>query len=294
MADKRKIKLDRLGEFTAKYYGQHEFQHTREGEMLRAPDLGFDAVERFVWHAKNMLKSKDDQIIMITGHERSGKSTLGQHLGRAFKPDLSVDDIIFPRSDIIERIRDAEDDDVIIIDEAGAALMAHEWMEKSSREIVKAFMQFGIKRLKVIIILPHRLLLNKQIRERRIDWWFHCYKKFTPERIERGFTRLRYPERNEWDVIANWKPLMHTHFPKIDDERWREYVRKKKQHVDTKLIEDQMIQLKWKRRTYKGIWMLSNEGKTQEEIANAFDYSRSRVADIISEIKKNPSIIEAE
>ena len=45
------------------------------------------------------------------------------------------------------------------------------------RELIKSFMVFGMKELKIILVLPHRSLLDYQLRNRRLAWWLSVYTR---------------------------------------------------------------------------------------------------------------------
>lgn len=225
------VTVDQLG---TDYYG------TYKGEELWCPIYSFDALDWLVSEMQYATAHAWDQVLLITGKEGSGKSAIGAHIGRKINPNLSLDQVSYAPGEFKDWVRDAKIGDLGIMDEAAEEMFSYEWMQKGQRDLIKSFLRFRIKRLKIILILPHQMLLNKQLRERRVHWWLDVYAKAIDER---GYAQLRKGplKDNPWKTDIFWDGQFTLRFPSfdsIDKEFWDEYEKRKLKFVDSRLKED--------------------------------------------------------
>ena len=209
------------------------------GKELWCPIYSFEALGWLVREMQFAVAHTWDQVSLITGREGCGKSALGLHIGRGLDPDLSVEQIAFTQQQFKNLVQETKPGGVVIMDEAAEAMFAHEWMERGQRELVKAFLTFRAKRLKTILILPHQMLLNKQLRERRVFWWIDVYAKALDER---GYAQIRKAplRENPWITDIFWNGEFTLRFPSFegaDKKFWGEYEKFKLEFLDKRLRE---------------------------------------------------------
>lgn len=171
-----------------------------------------------------------DNIIMVTGEERSGKSTVALKMALAMDPSLSIDKITFKLDDFNKAIASAKDGDIILMDEAGVDLYSKEWWDEFQIQLVKKLFIIGMMHLTLIIVLPHRLDLNKDIRDRRVKYWINVAAE--RHTLKRGFAVVRECVANEWYKDPFWDTLATFHFTSMDVHPFTPgYLKKKAEFV---------------------------------------------------------------
>lgn len=205
----------------------------RKGQQS-VPIYDHRIIEYIVEKAKNRVKHKFDCPILIAGPRRTGKSTTGIDIARKLDPNFTVDHIAFRLDDFREILRGLPAADpengiypVALLDEAGTSLYKLDYMQKMQKEMVKIFQVIGKKRLTMVMCLPHRNFLTRDIREQMYIW---IQTRTLDE--ERGFAELREGVDNIWNLDLYWKPLCGFVYNELDDPFWHEYERKKDAFID--------------------------------------------------------------
>lgn len=183
------------------------------------------------------IKHGHDNIILITGQRRGGKSMLMSQATRKVDPDFPVGKVAFPLQEfnktLSENPRFDADKNIwpqAVLDEAGYDLYAGNWMQAVSKNMVRKFEVIGEKGQTVWLVLPHRMKLIKGIREDMAHWWLNV--ELFGDEEHRGFAILRRAKPNEWREEAYWMPEAAFMFPNQEDAWWKEYMEKKRAFVD--------------------------------------------------------------
>ena len=227
-----------------------------------------------------------DNVIMVTGDERSGKSVLAQTLAREITGHpIELDKITFKLSDFNKAIADAPEGDVIIMDEAGVDLFAPEWWDEFQTILVKKLFVIGVKRLTLLMVIPHQKDLNKKIRSRRVKYWFNV--NHIRGSLKRGYCTIRESCSNEWDQEVYWDTIACCRFNNLTGPEWDEYTVKKMEFVEELNRGDYGSRTSKKSDRSYLIYLLSTEGKmSQEMIAKRMGISQAAVSQIITTFKK--------
>lgn len=309
MTETRTITSTTGKKIKAKYYGEKKYQtEVSNGDKridVKAPDLGFSAVEWLIEEIKRARKNGEDRIIILAGEVRSGKSHLGLHL--ASKLGLTdLDNVRYDSKTYLQLLNNSEEGDVVFLDEGGRGLYYKDAMTKGNKLINQTFQQIGAKHLVSIICLPHKNILDKELLNSRVHYWgqvrFSGYERgFVDWRLS-GKKRRRMDEKkiprhnNEWSISAYWEPLFTMRFPQFSGcEAFSEdeYERRKMQRLN-EFTEDALAEME-DRETYSAndvenekkkakVEALIDTDLTQQEIGDKVGLSRSRVADIKAEI----------
>lgn len=104
-----------------------------------------------------------DCIFLIDGPRRSGKSTLGQQCAKILQPSFNINHLAKGAEDASQKIGDAKDGDVLIIDEGSLVFNSKDAMKTEMINLMKIIDVVGQKKLVIIIILPKFFNLNKSI-----------------------------------------------------------------------------------------------------------------------------------
>lgn len=241
---------------------------------------------------KEAIRNSCDRTILITGLEREGKSTLAFWLAKALDPSFKADQVCLTGQELLDRMDVAEPGSVIVMDEAGAVMFSHEWWAPLQRKLIKAFQVVGKKNLVFILVLPHRSLLNRQLRNRRVTYWFHVYMRGS----RRGYARIREAKPNEWNVDVFWDGVFTLVFPKYSGDDWDEYEKRKDAFIHKMLTKDDQFRglaRRYRNRLYLTAYNLINGKRrfAQSEVADLMGLDQSRISQILDELQTDPELL---
>jgi len=192
-------------------------------------------VEYIAEMAKKRVYKKFDCRILITGAVRTGKSTLACKIARKLCPDFTPEHVCFRLqdfTDVLSKLSPADPErgyfPTAILDESGVDLYSKEWQTVLVKRMAKIYQVIGKKNLTMIMCLPHRNLLTRDIREQLHIW---VVTRTTPDG-DRGFAELREGVDNIWNMELFWKPLCAFTFDGLDDDFWAEYEARKDVFID--------------------------------------------------------------
>lgn len=125
---------------------------------------------------KKIIKKGWDCVILIDGKERSGKSTLGITLATYLSDNKFTNkDICAGMQDAAQKIRDAADGDILMMDEGSLVFSSKDTMSRNQKSLMKILDVVGQKHLTLIVILPSFFDLNRAIAIRRSRFLLHVY-----------------------------------------------------------------------------------------------------------------------
>lgn len=267
------------------YWGQ-DVHRIGESGPVKAPVYGEKVAKKYFSRDFDIaLGMEHDRLIAVTGPEGYGKSTLAIHIARAADPDLTVDNIIFGRKTLKNRLQNAEKGETIIVDEAGIELFSQEWYAKVQRDIITELVKDRIKGYRIFFVSPHKNMLNKQIRERRVDGWFYTQKL---GRYERGLAQYRESIENPYDMRIFWAPRFSVKFGGIDDDFWDDYLEKKQNYVSTASRDEEVGGNELDK--LKTAHILREKGWSSQEVSEVMTVGASRVRDLWSRLDNNEDL----
>lgn len=271
------------------------------GIEVVAPEYGYEYIKLIAGFIKQRLNQNFDNIVLMTGEERGGKSTLAQQIAEEIEPGYPVDRIVFKIEDFERLIEELPRGSVIIFDEAGFDLFSQEWYESYQKRIIKKLTVLGERKLVIFLLLPHRMKLNSGLRERRVPFWINV-NVIGDEKI-RGFADFRRSKGNEWTEDAFWEGMAAFRFGAIKGERYNAYLDKKEAFntlvkTDQYPVDKQDTQKRAILQRDHLIYLMRTKAHMkQEEIAEEIGVSQSMVSKVIrqereKEIAKNEASSE--
>lgn len=264
---------------TAEMLGQVRF--AKYTKIVMCPEYSFEALQWLKEEILCAVANDWDQVILVTGEEGCGKSSLALHLAYLLDPNFSLDNVTFTEQEFKDWVRNCKPGSVGIMDEAGEAMFAYEWMERGQRDLIKAFFAFRAKNLIIILVMPHAKILTKQLRERRVGWWLNTYAK---SMIMRGYSHLRKRPQigNPWEIDTFWEGVCGIRFPSFADmypEVWKAYDKRKNDFIERTLeftgrpAKEGLATVKMRETLQKSVPCLLNKGWTLYEIAKMYRLS---------------------
>lgn len=123
-----------------------------------------------------------DGLIIITGKEGSGKTTLSTQVAIKLDPNFNINNVAWTPKQFEDIVENAKDGSSILWDEAITGANAAAWGSKVSQSVISLLTQIRKKKLKIIICFPYLNMLNKYFVSRCIASIYVYAKSFT----ERG------------------------------------------------------------------------------------------------------------
>ncbi|MEM3154796.1 MAG: hypothetical protein QW165_04520 [Candidatus Woesearchaeota archaeon] len=175
-------------------------------------------------HLKSVLElcferwlKKWDNLIIIDGLERAGKTTLGKTSGyyyawlmskhlREDKVNFSVDNVFFDIDEMIE-YANTHRNQVIIWDEAALGGLSLQWQDKIQQKLLQMLMIAGKYGHFYIFIIPSFFKLNWYLAVHRSLCLLHVY---SPDKLTRGLFTCLNDRQKQWVYNNNKKSGMYT------------------------------------------------------------------------------------
>ena len=118
---------------------------------------------------KQKLQMQNDQFIVITGVEGTGKSTLALQMASVIDPDFTVKQIAYTALDFYRLVEKLPRGRAIVIDEAHRLLAADMTTTRDQHDLVLLLQEMRQAGLCVILCLPYFRGLQKYLRQHRTD-----------------------------------------------------------------------------------------------------------------------------
>jgi hypothetical protein len=183
-----------------------------------------------------LSKEYKDILFVIDGKERSGKSKFGDILGVyaaiCLKTKYGIDNICMTPEEFKKRVENANNNDVVIYDEAHRGMGSRRSLSEINNILVDLMMEMGQKNLFVIIILPTFFMLDKYPALYRARGLFHVYER----KHKRGFW-VYFNERDKLKLYRLGKKEFNyncMHYPKFRGRFFNQYAVDKKVYIEKK------------------------------------------------------------
>jgi len=204
------------------------------------PEEGFDY---WVAWIRKRIVDKWDAVLIVSGPEGCGKSTLALQLAYAIDGTFNLKDrLCYTASDVIQCFKTVDSGKAAIFDESARALLGTDTFSKEQKALVQALMLIREKGLVTILCIPRVEELAKSMRTRRATLWIHVYRR-GKGLVHVRDDRLRYhPDPNDFGFARDPKaPLLTFNAYPEDSSEWREYLAVKKTKLDEYLEETSLL-----------------------------------------------------
>lgn len=108
-----------------------------------------------------------DHFIVNTSREGFGKSTFSIQQACVLDPNWNLNKLLYEPSQLIERIKNSNPGDCLVLDEGNLFLFSREAMTGGNKFMVKLFALFRQRNLIVIINVPNFFTLDSYVRDHR-------------------------------------------------------------------------------------------------------------------------------
>ena len=171
-------------------------------------------------HRQRARLEKKDVLVLITGPEGNGKSSLAFHLGGWFDPGLDLERIVYSGKEFISLGQRLGARKVRIWDEAKEGGFNRRAMSGQNVDVAEHLFEARILHQVSLVIWPNINYLEGVISEHRAVYWILV------ENL--GFARLHKLQRADYKGAKPWhKELFTFDFPEFTAPWWKEYEERK-------------------------------------------------------------------
>lgn len=124
-----------------------------------------------------VVKKNRDRVYVVSGMERSGKSTWTFQQAKYIDKSFNLERICFSPEQFLAQIRNAPEGSVVVFDEAFRGFSSKSSLSKINKLLVQAMMEVGRRNLIIFIVLPSFSLLENYMAIHRSHALFYIYEK---------------------------------------------------------------------------------------------------------------------
>ena len=177
-------------------------------------------------------------LISGDGMTRTGKSTIASQIAYYLDPKITLDQVIFRGSKLVELSKKLQKGRAIIYDEAREGLDSKMAVTKYSKNILDYFNECGYKNQIMIIVLPEFFDLTKMVALNQSVCLINCFCKNGFNRGYFGFysrqdKRMLYIKGKKFNNYSsikptfvgrfkNWFPFDHDEYNRLKDKNFAE------------------------------------------------------------------------
>ena len=191
---------------------------------------------------RDRVRHNFDAVVIISGDEGLGKSSLALRMAEVLDPTFQVGRICYTSKDVLSRFRDTEKGRVIIYDEAARSLLGANSNTPEAKSLAMALMLVREKGLITILNIPRIRELAPSMRARRATLWFYI-----PQRgIARVHERVSRPgykdDTNDLGLfISKRAPILLWKAYSPSSKMWKAYLAHKTMKLNEFLAEAEAI-----------------------------------------------------
>lgn len=242
-----------------------------------------DLYHGFIYDLRQQHKDDWDVIIIITGLEGSGKSSLAVNLACDLDNDVidNFEDHVVWSGDKLNKLIFSKDPSAFVHDEGGLDFFSRDAMGKETKELIKMVMTMRAQNHIPILVLPNLNWLDSYLREHRIGIWVKVWTVKNGLRKERGFATVYTASRGDFQKKTFWNNQFTFRFPDFPPEVERKYKHLKKANMLERMVGSPIDD----RSTYIVRAANPKYGLKQSDIAEIFGLSQPRISQTLKEAK---------
>jgi len=220
-----------------------------------------------------------DFIVVVTGYEGLGKSTLALEMCNEWDPEFSEQKITFHPKNFRKTVINSKFPDAVMLDEGAFSFFSRNAMSGDVKKNVQLLTACRKYNLMIIICVPDFFILDKYLREHRVRavvrvtkrGRFQVFNFKNLQRIEKKKGKIKYP-----------KASFAGSFGKMTGEIWKRYNAKK----DRALLESEEVDKKKRRPTKRDLiekYLKKDPEVSNRVLASVFDTPLRYIQQIRSE-----------
>jgi hypothetical protein len=199
------------------------------GDLYGAPPPAegtpFEHLETFAEVLRKRIRQRWDNMVVVDGPSRVGKSSLGMQICELVQgDDWPLANTAYSADDIFSMYSRLDPGDAILYDEAVLGLLTQGGgRDDELRRMVQALSIIGERRLTAVLCLPDIQQLDSFVKYGRAQFWIHVYTRGRGK-IHRQWRGARYRTSRSFMPYDTWDDLNPIGFRKLDRRRkWKDY-----------------------------------------------------------------------
>lgn len=165
-----------------------------------------------------------DAVVVITGKERKGKSTLAWTVAQRVDEGFGPDRMVFSGQDFMRAAVALPKGSALVLDEAVQGGFSRDAMTEKNRSLTKFLVVAGERNLVSFILFPNIRWLDPYIAEHRARWWILIEK--------RGQALVHEMRAADYrGAKPSWKRLFRIRFKAVEGDDWSAYLKAKSKLV---------------------------------------------------------------
>lgn len=245
--------------------------------IIKRDEFEYHMDENLIANLKGLndnLRKDYDAFVVVTGKERTGKSTLTVQMAKYVDPTFNIDRIVFTPEQFVKAVYNSQQYQAIVYDEAHGGLNAKGTMSTVNKRLIQTFTEMGFRNLFVFLVLPSFFELGRYTALHRSNLLIHTHERgaymvFSHKRKKNIY--IQGKKTLSIKSASNFKGRYSSCFP-LDFEAYKE--KKRISTTDLSLTEetreDKLSKL-WKGRLENAIKVLHGLGYSQDQIANSLN-----------------------
>lgn len=150
-------------------------------DPIAKEEISYSISEKLIpkWsnHKKMVVDKNRDRVYVVSGRERSGKSTWTFQQAKYIDKNFCLDRICFTPEQFLTQIRTAPEGSVVVFDEAFKGFSSRASLSKVNKILVQGLMEVGRRNLIIFIVLPEFSLLENYVAIHRSHALFYIYER---------------------------------------------------------------------------------------------------------------------
>lgn len=230
---------------------------------------------------KDNLRKDYDAFVVVTGKERTGKSTLALQCAKLVDPTFNLTRVVFTPDQFIDAVYNAEKYQAIVYDEAHGGLNSKGTMSTVNKKLIQTFTEMGFRNLYVFLVLPSFFELGRYAAIHRTNLLIHTH--------ERG-AYMVFSHRRKKDIYLKGKKTMTIKAPANFKGRYTshfvvdklQYEEKKRLSTTETAKEETTFAKKLKEQLAKSLYLLMEKhGYKNVDLCRELDVPANYLGNIL-------------
>lgn len=185
---------------------------------------GSNDYENWIQTLRGLHESDKDAVVVITGRERTGKSTMAWTLAKRIDAGFGPGRMVFTGRDFMQEATKLPKGAALVLDEAIQGGFSRDAMGDQNKALAKFLIVAGERNLVSFVLFPNLRWLDPYIAEHRARWWVLVER--------RGVALVHEMRRADYrGAKPSWKRLFRVNFNPVEGDDWGIYLKAKSKLV---------------------------------------------------------------
>lgn len=180
-------------------------------------------MEQWLDSMRGVIRKDWDNVVLVSGKEGTGKSTLVLQLAKVLDPDFDMDRLWFHKDDFLACAKTVPRGSSVVWDEM--LMSARRSMSKTNNEVMEFLQVCRGLNLHLFLCTPHEELVDRALTDYRIRWNVRVVRRGSFQ------VRKRIKKENMGKVWYEWTTVAQFHYKPVKGPLVDAYKEKKEAHM---------------------------------------------------------------